>query len=199
MALPGSLLEAWLAAGVTLIQLRAKQLTFGPFLDMAAPMVERCREAGALLVVNDRADVAALSGAHGVHVGQDDLSPAEVRAVAPGLSMVGLSTHTDRQFTDGLSQPVQYLAVGPVFPTSTKERSDDAIGLEGVRRAARLGQSRGLPIVAIGGITLATAAEVIAAGASSIAVIADLLVDGERPQARAEAYLRRLAQTMPPG
>jgi thiamine-phosphate pyrophosphorylase len=192
------LLDAWLSAGVTLIQLRAKHLSFGPFLDLAAPMAERCREAGAMFVVNDRADVAALSGATGVHVGQDDLTPAEVRAIAPGLALIGLSTHTDRQFTAGLSQPVQYLAVGPVFPTSTKAKPDEVIGVDGVRRAARLAQAHDLPIVAIGGITLATAADVIAAGASSVAVVADLLVDNRQPQARAESYIDLLARTMPP-
>jgi thiamine-phosphate pyrophosphorylase len=163
---------------------------------LASSLAARCREAGVTFVINDRADVAVLAGADGVHVGQDDLSPAEVRTIAPGLSLVGLSTHTDQQFIDGLSQPVDYLAVGPVFPTSTKVRPDEVIGLDGVRRASRLARDRSLPIVAIGGITLDTAADVIAAGASSVAVVADLLVDGQ-PQVRARAYIGLLAQTMP--
>jgi thiamine-phosphate pyrophosphorylase len=184
------LLDAWLAAGVSLLQLRAKHLTLGPFLDLAVPMAERCRAAGALFVVNDRADVAVLADASGVHVGQDDLSPTEVRGLAPGLALVGLSTHTDSQVRAGLLQPVEYIAVGPVFATTSKARADEAVGLEGIRRAARLAGPRQLPIVAIGGITLATAPDVIAAGASSVAVISDLL--GPEWRTRAADYLHVL-------
>jgi thiamine-phosphate pyrophosphorylase len=144
------------------------------------------------VIVNDRADIAALSGADGVHVGQDDLPPALVRRLVGDGAIVGLSTHTPEQLIDACNAPVTYVAVGPVFATGTKATGFDPIGLERVRAAAATIAARGLPLVAIGGITLDTAPSVIAAGAMSVAVISDLLSTGD-PEARIRGYLSALA------
>lgn len=189
---PMRVLADWLNAGVTLVQLRAKLLPFGPFLDLAGPMAIACRQAGAHFIVNDRADVARLAGASGVHVGQHDLTPADVRLMLPDSAWIGLSTHTDAQMVAGLDTAATYLATGPVFATGTKAHADPIIGLEGVRRAAGLVKETGRPLVAIGGIGLETAPAVIAAGAHSVAVISDLLEGGDAAT-RVRAYLRALS------
>jgi thiamine-phosphate pyrophosphorylase len=145
----------------------------------------------ATVIVNDRADLALLSGADGVHVGQDDLTPSAVRRLLGPDAIVGCSTHTVDQFEAAMLEPASYLAVGPVFGTSTKETGYDAAGLELVAAAAA--RAHGRPVVAIGGITLENASSVIAAGAASVAVISDLLV-GDDPTRRTQAFLQRLAQ-----
>ena len=187
---PLPLLEAWLGAGVRLIQLRAKRLTAGPFLELADRVVSMARAAGAIVVINDRADVARMSGADGVHVGQDDLTAAVARSLLGPEAIVGVSTHTDAQVDLAATAPVSYLAIGPVFATTTKERPDPVVGLEGVGRARIRTRAAGLPLVAIGGITLENAGRVIDAGADAVAVIADLL-SGD-PGARARAFVRAL-------
>lgn len=174
---PLEVADVWLAAGVRLIQLRAKNLSSGPFQELADALVACAHQAGARLIVNDRADIAALSGADGVHVGQDDLSPAEVRLVIGGNATVGLSTHTDAQIAGAVAQPVSYIAMGPVFGTHTKETGYTAVGVDLVGRAAAVVHAAGLPLVAIGGITRLNAASVLEAGADSVAVISDLLGD----------------------
>ena len=159
---------------------------------MAAAVAERAHAAGATLIVNDRADVARLAGADGVHVGQDDLSPASVRRIVGADAIVGLSTHTTHQLDAAVREPVSYVAIGPVFGTATKATGHDAVGLRMVREAAGRARARGLPLVAIGGITLDRAASVIDAGAASVAVIGDLLAGGD-PEARVRAFLERLS------
>jgi thiamine-phosphate pyrophosphorylase len=131
--------------------------------------------------------------ASGVHVGQDDVSPRDVRKVVGETATVGLSTHTREQVDRALGEPITYLAIGPVFGTSTKATGYEAIGLDRVAEAARLGRARGLPLVAIGGITLERAPEVLAAGAASVAVISDLLAGGN-PEARVREYIDRLSR-----
>ena len=173
------------------MQIRAKRLTLGPFTDIAAPMAHRCREAGAAFIVNDRADVAALTGASGVHVGQDDLPVEAVRGIV-GNRLVGVSTHTRDQVRAALETTADYLAIGPVYATATKGPDvDPVIGLDGVEDAARLINTSPRPLVAIGGITLDQAQEVIRAGASSVAVISDLI--GPEWRTRARDYLRVLS------
>jgi len=130
-----------------------------------------------------------MSGAAGVHVGQDDLAPSAARRLLGPAAIVGYSTHTSAQIEAASIEPVTYVAVGPVFGTHTKATGYEPVGLELVAEAARL--SRGLPVVAIGGITLDTAVEVLAAGASGVAVIGDLFVGGD-PKARVTAYCRAL-------
>jgi thiamine-phosphate pyrophosphorylase len=186
---PVGLAERFLRGGARLLQLRAKRAPSGRLLEWARAIAARAREAGAAFVVNDRADVARMAGC-GVHVGQDDLAPAAVRRLAGPDVLVGLSTHTVAQIEAGLREPVSYLAVGPVYGTATKETGYAAVGLDLVREAAR--RAGTLPVVAIGGITLERAPEVMAAGAAAVAVISDLVAGGD-PEARARAFVAALA------
>jgi thiamine-phosphate pyrophosphorylase len=188
---PLDLARAFLDGGARFLQLRAKTMSGAEFLDTAAALVALAHRHGAHVVVNDRADIARLAGADGVHVGQDDLPAAAVRALAGEDAIVGLSTHTVEQVDRAVSEPVSYVAIGPVFGTTTKVTAHERVGLEMVRDAAGRTGARGLPLVAIGGITLANAPSVIQAGAASIAVISDLLADGD-PERRVREFLGRV-------
>jgi thiamine-phosphate pyrophosphorylase len=158
--------------GAALVQLRAKQLADDELARAAREAVAAARRAGVLLLVNDRLDVARIAGADGVHLGQRDLRPSDARRVLGGDAVVGLSTHTLEQVDAAAGEPVDYVAFGPVFPTRTKSDPDAVVGLELLRQArARCRR----PLVAIGGITLANAAAVAAAGADGAAVISALL------------------------
>jgi thiamine-phosphate pyrophosphorylase len=181
---PLDVVEGWLDAGVRLIQIRAKSWTGGPFLDLAEQVVARARPTGATVIVNDRADVARLAGADGVHVGQDDLQPADVRGILAPRQIVGLSTHSDDQVEKALREPIDYLAIGPVFRSATRMAIDTPVGEAGVAAAARRARPTGRPVVAIGGITEENAPRVLASGAASVAVIAALLDGDPRAQAR---------------
>ncbi|PYQ94555.1 MAG: hypothetical protein DMF96_25555 [Acidobacteria bacterium] len=140
----------------------------------------------------------AFISADGVHVGQDDLAPAAVRLLVGEHAIVGLSTHTLEQVDEavrlsvGPSRAITYVAIGPVFGTTTKATGYEAIGLAMVREASRRAGARGLPLVAIGGITLERAASVIEAGAASVAVISDLLATGD-PEGRVREFIARLS------
>ena len=184
---PRALARAFLDGGARVLQLRAKELPSGPFLELCDALVSLTRDYSAVLIVNDRVDIARMSGAHGVHVGQEDLPPAAARSQLGPDAIVGLSTHSVAQLEAALHEPVSYLAVGPVFGTSTKDTGYRAVGLDLVSIASGLA---GVPIVAIGGITLENARSAIAAGASAVAVISDLLVGD--PAARVKAFLRAL-------
>jgi thiamine-phosphate diphosphorylase len=190
---PVALATTWLAAGVRLIQLRAKTLPTAVVVPLARRIASAARQAGALCLVNDRADVAVAAGAGGVHVGQEDLAPADVRLVAGTGLVVGLSTHSAAQLEAAFALPIDYVAVGPVFGTGTKDTGYAPVGLALVRHAAALAAPTGVPVVAIGGITLATAADVLAAGAAAVAVISDLLVAAD-PGDRVRAYEERLGR-----
>jgi thiamine-phosphate pyrophosphorylase len=185
------LADAYLQGGATLLQLRAKSAPSGWLLEVASEIVTHAHSAGARVIVNDRADIARLSGADGVHVGQEDLSPSMVRRILGDAAIVGLSTHTPDQIEAALREPVSYVAIGPVFATGTKATGYVSLGLEPVRRAASRTRERGLPLIAIGGVTLDTAPDVIRAGATTVAVISDLVAGGD-PAARVRAYLARL-------
>ena len=186
------LASACVSGGARFLQLRAKAASGAWLLDQIAAIVALAHAAGAIVIVNDRADIARLAGADGVHVGQNDLAPAAVRPIAGTGCVVGVSTHTIEQIDAAILAPVDYVAVGPVFGTSTKLSAYEAVGLERVRDAARKAHARGLPVVAIGGITLDRAADVIGAGAASVAVISDLLTGGS-PEVRVREFVRRLA------
>ena len=186
---PSDLARAFLDGGATLIQLRAKQLPSGALLQLAERLVQLAAPFGARLIVNDRTDIAKMARAAGVHLGQDDLAPAIARDILGPDAIVGLSTHTADQIGAATGEPISYLAIGPVYGTPTKETGYAAVGLERVAEAARL--ARSLPVVAIGGITLETAPAVIAPGASCVAVISDLLRDGD-PTARVRRFLEVL-------
>jgi thiamine-phosphate pyrophosphorylase len=167
-----SLVERLAAAGLPLLQLRAKGTSDRALLALAREAVAAAHRRGALLIVNDRPDVARIAGADGVHVGQDDLAPSDVRAVMGPEAIVGFSTHDVGQLERALREPLDYVAVGPVFATTSKSHPDPVVGLDLVR-AARARTT--LPLVAIGGITRANARSVIAAGADGVAVISDVL------------------------
>jgi thiamine-phosphate pyrophosphorylase len=187
---PLDLARAFLDGGAIVLQLRAKTLGSGALLALADVLVRAAAQYRASVIINDRADVAQMSGAAGVHVGQDDLAPSAARRLLGPGAIVGCSTHSVAQVVDAVAQPISYLAVGPVFGTRTKDTGYAAVGLDLVAAAARAAGGR--PIVAIGGITLDTAPAVLDAGASQVAVISDLLVGD--PAARVAAYLRALAE-----
>lgn len=182
---------ACLEGGARLLQLRIKTGSSRAFLESALVVVASAHAVGAQVIVNDRADIARLAGADGVHVGQDDLSPPEVRRVIGRDPVVGLSTHTLRQVRVALESSASYLATGPVFGTGTKDTGYDAVGLEMVRATAAIVQPRGMPVVAIGGITLDRASAVLDAGADAVAVITDLLTTGD-PAARVRHFIQAL-------
>jgi thiamine-phosphate pyrophosphorylase len=176
-------------AGVRLVQYRDK---VGPPQEVLRAAEEISRVfAGvddAVLVMNDRADLAVLAG-WGVHVGQGDLSVVEARRVVGAGSVVGVSTHNEEQVIAADVSEADYVAVGPVFGTSTKLDAEPVVGLEGVRRARALTQK---PLVAIGGITRENARSVMEAGADSVAVIGGLMVEGERVGKVAGDFLKIL-------
>lgn len=165
------IVQMMLAGGSRLIQLRDKDASAKEILDAARKCLPLSRAAGATLIVNDRVDVVLTSNADGVHLGQDDLSVEEAREILGDDKIIGVSTHSLDQFRAALETTANYIAVGPVFPTKTKENADPVVGLEFVREAKRLTDR---PLVAIGGITIERAPEVIAAGADSVAVISAL-------------------------
>jgi len=182
--------EALAAAGCTLIQYRNKSGNARMMLEQARELRKLAR-AGApaphmRLVMNDRADLCLAADFDGVHVGQDDLSPAAVRQIIGPGRWLGVSTHNPDQLYEADLTSADYLAIGPVFATSSKANPDPVVGLDGVRRARALTHK---PLVAIGGITRANAASVIEAGADSVAVISDLL---REPRKSAEEFFRVL-------
>lgn len=190
---PIDLAAAYLSGGARFLQIRAKTLSGAAFFDLSSRVCEIAHSAGALLFVNDRADIARLSSADGLHVGQHDLRVAAARTILGPGARVGLSTHTEAQIDAAIEQPVIYIAVGPVFGTSTKATGYTAVGLDRVRYAAEKVRHEGATheIVAIGGVTLDNAIDAISAGATSVAVITDLLATGD-PEARVRAYFARL-------
>ena len=159
-------------AGARLLQVRGKDLSGRDLLALVVEVVAVAHAGGALVIVNDRPDVALAGGADGVHVGQDDLPPADARRVLPRPMLIGLSTHASAQLALASDTVLDYVAIGPVFATRTKANPDPVIGLAGVA-AARA--ATGLPLVAIGGITRANAAAVVRAGADGVAVASALL------------------------
>ena len=185
------LAAAYLDGGARLLQLRAPGVASGVLEGWCDAVVARASRYGAAVIVNDRADVARLCAAAGVHLGQEDLPVEDARNVVGESAVVGLSTHTEGQLREGLARRVTYVAVGPVHATGTKDTGYSPVGLAMVRKAAALAAAT--PVVAIGGITLERAPDVLAAGAASVAVIGDLLARGT-PAARVRAYVDRLAK-----
>lgn len=183
---PLSVANACLDGGARLLQLRCKGSAAGSgaLLALTRAVLAIAGGYSAEVIVNDRTDVAMMAPANGVHIGQQDLPVDIVRRLLGPARMIGISTHTPEQVDEALAGPADYVAVGPVFRTNTKDTGYAAQGLGLVRGAA----GRGKPVVAIGGITLATAPDILAAGAASVAVISDLL-EGGRIAARVRAYL----------
>jgi thiamine-phosphate pyrophosphorylase len=168
--------ERLAAGGSTLIQLRDKWATPREFYGEALEAVRAARRLGVRIIVNDRVDIALAVGADGVHLGQDDLPADKARALAGDGFIIGFSTHSLKQALEASNAPVDYIAIGPVFGTTTKEDPDPAVGLEAIAEIKRRASK---PLVAIGGITLDRARSVIDAGADSLAVISDLYAGGD--------------------
>lgn len=175
-------------AGLLLLQYRDKSGSPEDVLRAAEQISKIFSAMDAALIMNDRVDLAVLAG-WGVHVGQSDLTPADARKVLGAGKVVGVSTHVDLQVEVADASEADYVAVGPVFATSTKLDAEPVIGLEGVRRARGLTRK---PIVAIGGITRENARSVRDAGADSVALISGLYVPGESPGKVAGDFLRIL-------
>ena len=176
---------ALLRAGVRVIQYRHKEPFRRAHFQECAALARQIHEAGGVFVVNDRADVADLSGADGVHLGQEDLPPEKARLFLGKARLIGYSTHTLDQARLAAAAPVDYIAVGPVFPTQTKKNPDPVVGLALVSAVRSLTNQ---PLVAIGGITMENAPSVLAAGADAVAVIRDLLA-GPDLEERARQFL----------
>jgi len=177
-----------LEAGAKILQFRHKAFLSREAFAWLDRIAELTRAAGATLVVNDRADLAKLFGA-ALHLGQDDLPPSIARRVVGADALVGFSTHNEAQFRAACAEPVDYLALGPIFETVTKENPDSTVGLAELRRLRPLSK---LPLVAIGGITRANARQALEAGADSTAVIGDLFPEDGSIEARTKEYLSLL-------
>ena len=177
--------EAILEAGARILQFRHKGFFSRHVFELAERIAALCRDAGALFVINDRADIAMLLDA-ALHLGQDDLPPADARRIMPPGRIIGFSTHTADQLRTGDREPVDYLAIGPIFTTGSKQNPDPVVGLDRLRTLRAVTQK---PLVAIGGITRETALSVFEAGADSVAIIGDLY-----PQPRTKASLRARAE-----
>lgn len=178
------------AGGATFVQLREKQKDAREFYREAEEALRVARERNVLLIINDRVDIALALKADGVHLGQDDLPPAAARRLLGEQAIIGFSTHNVEQAIEAARSPVDYIAIGPIFETKSKENPDPVVGLEGLRRVREAtGQ---IPLIAIGGIREENIAEVLKAGADSVAVINLLLADSSQIEARTRELLSRL-------
>ena len=177
-------------AGVRLLQYRDKRASCGQLLESAKRLSGELQPRDVTFIVNDRSDVAALAGASGVHVGQEDLSVEETRAVVGRDRLVGISTHNRAQFEQAAATSADYIAVGPIFSTSSKANADPVVGTEFIREVRPLTDK---PIVAIGGITLERAADLVRAGAQSVAVTSDILRAPD-PAERARQFIKILQE-----
>jgi thiamine-phosphate pyrophosphorylase len=177
-----------IGGGATLIQLREKNLNARDFFDQARQAIAYARKRGVRIIINDRVDIALAADADGVHLGQDDLPVEKARRLLGTRKLIGISTHNIRQAMRASATLVDYLSIGPIFQTSTKESANPTLGIEFIRK---LRNRITKPIVAIGGITLDRSASVLAAGADSVAVISDLLKQGDL-RARMKLYLKTL-------
>jgi thiamine-phosphate pyrophosphorylase len=161
--------------GATLVQLREKHMSPREFYKEAAQALTLAHQHGIKVLINDRVDIAMALKADGVHLGQDDLAPEAARRLLGDQSIIGFSTHNVEQAIEASSMPVDYIAIGPIFKTTSKEKADPVVGLEGLREVRfRIGDK---PLVAIGGISYENAPYVFNAGADSIAVINSVLAE----------------------
>lgn len=180
--------ERFAAGGAKLIQLREKSASPRRFYEDALAAMQVARSLGVQIIINDRVDIAIAVGADGVHLGQDDLPPEKARVLLGENRILGYSTHNPSQAVAGNLLPVDYVAVGPIFQTSTKENPDPVVGLE---MLASIKAQISKPLVAIGGITFQEAPSVLQAGADSLAIISDLF-STEDITARVREYLQSL-------
>lgn len=159
-------------SGVELVQLRSKGSSDAAFYEEAVRSVRLSVSFHARVIVNDRVDIALASGAHGVHLGQDDLPPEKARTILGNMSLIGVSTHSLEEAMEASRKRVDYIAVGPIYSTQTKESKNVPVGSETLAEIRKVIRK---PIVGIGGINLENASEVMRSGADTVAVISDLL------------------------
>jgi thiamine-phosphate pyrophosphorylase len=183
-----------LDAGARLFQYRNKTSSSRELLEASQSVWFAVRQYGGRFIVNDRADIARLAGASGVHLGQDDLDVSGARMIVGAESIIGFSTHNVEQFQAAAESDADYIAVGPIFATDSKANPDPVVGVDFIRRVRKLTNK---PIVAIGGITLERARQVIDAGADSVAVISDIL-KARNPAERVRQYLEILPAAAQP-
>jgi thiamine-phosphate pyrophosphorylase len=167
--------ERLAAGGATFVQMREKNLPPAEFFGQAMTAVELARRLSVRIIINDRADIALATKADGVHLGQHDLPPEAARRILGNDAIIGYSTHNLDQAERALTMPIDYLAIGPIFATTSKSDTEPVVGLDGLRSVVRRANS--LPIVAIGGISFENVHAVIEAGATSAAVISALLAE----------------------
>lgn len=165
--------EKLISGGAGFIQLREKYASPKEFYDDAKAAIEIARKCSVKIIINDRVDIALALKADGVHLGQDDLPPAKAREILGEKAIIGFSTHSVRQAIEAAKLPIDYVAIGPVFATATKENPEKTVGIEGVRRVRAA--INDFPLVAIGGITAKNFREVFENGADSLAVIKSIL------------------------
>jgi len=182
---PVAAAEQILEGGAKILQFRHKGFFSCEILAQLERVAKLCRDAQALFVVNDRADLAALTSA-ALHLGQDDLTPTAARKVVGAKTLIGFSTHNEVQLRAAAAEPANYLALGPIFGTSSKNNPDPVVGIDELRRLRPLTDR---PLVAIGGITLANAQSVLAAGADSVAIIGDLFAERGNVRARTQEWV----------
>lgn len=177
-------------AGATVLQLREKILSSRDFYLEAEAALHVARERGAKIIINDRVDIALVLKADGVHLGQDDLPPEAARRLLGPEAIIGFSTHNLDQARLAARMPVDYIAIGPIFATSTKAMSDSAIGLEELRLVRQAVGT--IPLAAIGGITFENSQDVVSAGADAIAVVSDIWIPTGQAISQTKRLLRRL-------
>jgi thiamine-phosphate pyrophosphorylase len=178
------------AGGATLAQLREKNLSPREFFKQAEEAMRAARQHGVRIIINDRADIALALKADGVHLGQDDLPPDAARRLLGNKVIIGLSTHSVEQAIRAAKLPVDYVAIGPIFATSTKKNPNPAVGLSGLLQVRKAVAA--MPLVAIGGITRENAADVLAAGADSVALISAVISEREEIAIRTKQFLSSL-------
>ena len=181
--------------GATFIQLREKNSSPREFYLEAGAALEIARAHHVKIIINDRADIALALKADGVHLGQDDLDPRAAREVLGDRAIIGYSTHTFAQVNEAMQMPVDYIAFGPVFTTSSKDNPEQTVGLENLSRVRERLNAQ-VPLVAIGGINLDNALDTINAGANSIAVISALLKNPAKIAERTRELQTRLAESV---
>lgn len=179
--------ERLIAGGATFIQLREKFAPSGEFYDSAKTAIDLAHQHSVKIIINDRVDITLALTADGVHLGQDDLPPAEARKILGPDAIIGYSTHDLEQVNTAIGLPVDYVAFGPVFATDTKDNPDPTVGLELLKQAKQIAGK--MPLVAIGGITKDRLNSVLAAGADSAAMIGELVSDPEKITVRVAKML----------
>jgi thiamine-phosphate pyrophosphorylase len=180
--------ERLIRGGAQFIQLRAKDAAPKDFYAAAKRALEIARKSNVKIIINDRVDIALTLKADGVHLGQDDLPPEQARKILGEKAIIGFSTHNLEQAAEAVKLPIDYLAIGPVYTTLTKEKPDKTIGIAAVKKARQIVGD--FPLVAIGGITVDNFRLILEAGADSVAIISDLLSDANKISEKVKAFVR---------